>query len=101
MCVLLLSGPAVMMEREAGLMPILVELEREEEQRLRDLAEREKRPAEDLCRDLVRAYLESRAPAPTNASRDPYTSLRAMIGLAGGGPTDSSVCHDIRPGEDV
>ena len=76
-------------------MPILVELESDEEQRLRDLAERENRPAEDLCRDAVLVYLKER----DLAHPDPFVHLRGIIGIAHGPFDDGSIHHDLRPGE--
>lgn len=75
-------------------MSILIELEETEERQLQLLAQRERRPAGELCREVVRSYIEQNAPGD-----DGYAILRRMIGIAKGGPKDSSLYHDLRPGE--
>ena len=79
-------------------MSITIALEKEEEERLRALAKCEQCAAEDLCRRAVISYLRERE-SPAENGADPYTHLRRMVGLAGAGPSDSSVRHDPRPGE--
>src|SRR5687768_14045207 len=92
------AGPAArIMRQEEPTMSILIPLHKEEEERLRALADRENCPAEDLCREAVLSLLDSRASSPP---ADGYSALRRIIGIAKGGRDDGSIYHDYRPGED-
>jgi len=75
---------------------VTIEIDEETERLLRDVAEIERRTAQEVCVEALNQFLQSRG------GRDPdrYSAFREMIGLVKDGPTDSSVVHDIRPGDE-
>jgi predicted transcriptional regulator len=74
-------------------------LEPDQMRRLLDLAAAESRTPEDLGREALDRFLAARAVGGERATpgEDRHAALRAMIGLAKGGRSDSSVRHDWRP----
>jgi hypothetical protein len=78
---------------------VLIELDAEQERRLRDLAAEVRRSEQDLCLEAVERYLEAHGRSGGEAGRDRYGPFRKMIGLVRGGPTDASIAHDVRPGD--
>lgn len=79
---------------------VTIELDSEQERRLQEIAVARQMTEQALFLEalerLLRSYEEHAEPLPA----DPYNPLLRMIGLARGGPTDSSVYHDLRPGEE-
>jgi hypothetical protein len=79
---------------------LTIELDAEQEKLLEEIAATEHRSAEELCLEALDTFLQSRRTPANGAGKDPYAAFRKMIGLAGeGGPTDSSIYHDFRPGD--
>lgn len=79
---------------------IVIELDADQQERLQRIAEAERRSPQELGREAVEQFLRSRAIPSSGPSSDPYAALRAMVGLVKGGPTEASIHHDRRPGED-
>jgi hypothetical protein len=79
---------------------VMIELDEAQEQRLQEIAAAEQRSEEDLCREAVEQFLKSHIHLDAEPSADPYEPLMKMIGLVEEGPTDASVHHDLRPGEE-
>lgn len=81
---------------------LTIELDDDLRRRLDQLAASERTSPQELVKEALRRFVADRGwPAnlgPPDA--DPYAPLRAMIGLASGGRTDSSIYHDYRPGDD-
>lgn len=79
---------------------LTIELDEKQERLLEEIAATEQRSAEELCLEALDRFLQTRRSPLREAGQDPYEPLLKMIGLAGkGGPTDSSIYHDIRPGD--
>ncbi|MDB5349347.1 MAG: hypothetical protein JWN86_594 [Planctomycetota bacterium] len=78
---------------------LTLDLNPDQMRRLMDLAAAESRTPEDLGREALDRFLQARQDDDPNARlpQDRHAALRAMIGLAKGGPADSSVRHDWRP----
>jgi hypothetical protein len=81
---------------------LTIELDGEQKRRLQEIAAARQMTEQALFLEaldrLLRSYEERRV-EPADAE-DPYAPLLEMIGLVKGGPTDASVYHDLRPGED-
>lgn len=75
---------------------VSIELDEDQARRLRALSAALRRPEEDLAREAVRQYLDDHADSARPDRNGGYKALRAMIGLAGSGPDDLSVVHDVR-----
>ena len=78
---------------------LTLDLNPDQMRRLDELAAAERRTPEDLGREALDRFLEARAVGGQLAPprEDRHAALRAMIGLAKGGRSDSSVRHDWRP----
>lgn len=81
---------------------LTIEIDADLRSRLDALAASERTSTQELAREALRRLVADRKrPAtPVNREGDPYAPLRAMIGLAKGGRSDSSVRHDYRPEDD-
>jgi hypothetical protein len=78
---------------------VTIELDRELEEVLEEIAASEQKSAQDLCREAVERFLRERDPRARGPESDRYSVLRRMIGLVKEGPTDASIHHDLRPGD--
>ena len=78
---------------------VTIELDREMEEVLEEIAASEQKSAQDLCREAVEQFLRERGPLTRGPESDRYSALRRMIDLVKDGPTDASIHHDLRPGE--
>ncbi len=79
---------------------LTIELEAELGDRLDELAASERKSPQELATEAIRRFVAERKRPVTTVDADPYAPLRAMIGLAKGGRSDSSIHHDYRPGDD-
>jgi predicted DNA-binding protein len=78
---------------------VSIELDEDQSRRLRELSATVRRPEQELCREAVQRYLESQERSAGKDANAGYDALRAMIGLVKQGPSDLSVAHDLRPGD--
>lgn len=78
---------------------LMLELNPDQMRRLDELAAAERRTPEDLGREALDRFLDARAVGADMVvpREDRHAALRAMIGLAKGGRSDSSVRHDWWP----
>jgi hypothetical protein len=79
---------------------LYIELDEHQAQRLRELASVVRKSKQDLCREALESFLQGHERPTRGASPKGYAALRKMIGLVKDGPTDMSVVHDIRPGDE-
>ena len=79
---------------------VCIELDEEQAQRLRELASVVRKSEQDLCREALESYLQGHERPMRGAGPKGYAALRQMIGLVVDGPTDMSVVHDLRPGDE-
>jgi hypothetical protein len=86
-------------ERGPFMPKMSIELTADQERKLREIAAAERKSEEELCLEAVEGFLKARGCADVQAP-DRYEPLRKMIGLVKEGPTDASVHHDLRPGEE-
>jgi hypothetical protein len=80
---------------------VIIELDAEQEKLLQEIAQKEHRSAQDLCREAVADFLQARGRLNRNPPANSYEALEKMIGLAKNGPTDASIYHDLRPDDDA
>jgi hypothetical protein len=78
---------------------VSIELDDDQGRRLRELAAAVQKSEQDLCREALEQYLENQAASGREPSPERYAAFKKMIGLVKDGPTDSSVVHDLRPGD--
>jgi hypothetical protein len=79
---------------------IVIELDTSQQRRLQAIASAERKSEADLCLEAVERFLQARERAVADTDSDAYEPLRKMIGLVKEGPTDASVHHDVRPGDE-
>ena len=77
---------------------VVLELDKDREQRLRKAAVQAHKTEAEVCRDALDSYLTSDA-QESALPDDAYEPLMELIGIAKGGPRDGSVVHDHRPGD--
>ena len=79
---------------------VYIELDEEQAQRLRELASVVRKSEQDLCREALESYLQGHLQSTREAGPKGHAALRRMIGLVADGPTDTSVTHGARPGDE-
>lgn len=82
---------------------LTIEIDADLRSRLDALAASERTSTQELARRaLTRLVADRKRPVPPGPpDDDPYAPLRAMIGLVSDGPSDLSVNHDCRPGDEA
>ena len=79
---------------------VTIELDDATERLIRSIADDEQRSTQEICLEALDQLVQSRKRMNREGRRDPHPALLAMIGLVKQGPTDASVTHDIRPGDE-
>jgi len=77
---------------------LTIELDADLRSRLDALAASEWTSPQELAKEALERLVADRKPAAIRGD-DPYAPLWAIIGMVEGGPTDSSIYHDGRPGD--
>lgn len=80
---------------------LTIELDGDQERRLEAIAAARQMTEQALVLEALEQLLRSHEEDDEPRPGDPYQPLLEMIGLAKGGPTDASVYHDYRPGEEM
>lgn len=79
---------------------VIIGLDEEQERLLQEIAKKEHRSVQDLCREAVTDLLQRSGRANRNPPPNRYEALERMIGLAKQGPSDASIHHDLRADDD-
>lgn len=80
---------------------VMIRINEEWEHRLKEKAAAEHRTEEEIVLEAIRRYLHPAESDPGKTAIQPYEPLRRMIGLIKDGPTEASVRHDWREGDDA